>query len=170
MDDDKSICADFFNADTVITPSLLTTATNDTTPMYNMLVKPHYPVNLQYVLDSERMMPIPAEVQAAYGAYSGKKKKAEETTMHTVIEDATECKIGQVIWGNIAVNTKVNGEAMRYEGTLYAVADFDTSSSMLMRRMTDMASTDKVVAEMCKDKGLRETVPFIWEFDLKRVK
>jgi hypothetical protein len=174
-DNDASICATFFNDNTVITPV-------NSTPMYNMLIKPKYPVNMQYVLNGERAMPIPSMAKvSAYSAdpsvetmYPAKEEKKTETAtvVHTVMDEKTECKVAQVIWGKVSISTQVDGKALKYEGTLYAVPDFDSSSTMPgmgpMRRMEPMADNTKIIQAMCGDQAVKEIVPWIWEFDLKR--
>jgi hypothetical protein len=175
-DNDASICATIFNSNTT---TIITPVNN--TAMYNMLIKPKYPVDVQYVVDGERKMPIPAGAMAKLSAYSaeptvettypGKEAKTETTTVvHHVMDEAVECKVAQVIWGKISISTQVNGKTLKYDGTLYAVPDFNSDSTMTMpmRRMGSVADNTKVIQAMCGDKAVKEVVPWIWEFDLKR--
>jgi hypothetical protein len=176
-DDDQSVCATIFNNNTVITPL-------DSTPIYNMLIKPNYPVNMLYVLDDMRAYPIPLLQAAAYSVepsdnngetshtaqatnYDAKAVKSEPTKV--IVEESVDCRIAQVIWGRVRINTRVNGRSLVYEGTIRAVPDLDDTGvmSMPMRRSED--TTSQIIEAMCGDEAVKEAVPWAWEFDLKRV-
>lgn len=166
-DGDESVCATFFNDDTVITPL-------EETPIYNMLIKPKYPVNMQYVLDGMRARPIPAET-ASYGSkHEGHHEQAsytgKEDPIKVVVAEGDKCKIAQVIWGRVSITTKVEGETMQYVGTIYAVPELDMSSQMTMpMRRSASDDTSDIIDAMCADPVVKRAVPWAWEFDLHRV-
>ena len=144
-DNDTSICATFFNAATVITPI------NDPA-IYNMLIKPHYPVNMQYILDGMRAWPIPNDTRAdgvaakaramgvngedaAYG--KGGEYGGKEVVYRHVVEEAAECRIAQVGAAHMGWPSDRVAESTLQKHDVHALA------SMQVGRATRLDSTNQ---------------------------